>query len=186
MQFAEVKNLERMTHCSRLIQYPGIISEPCEHLLCSRGVDPFESSGETRDVVWITGTGSTMSTGVKEINRPILDLLELCLCLNIRQKRAHSINDHSVHVLVLREDAIEDTVHDLISFGFFEAGHSQDPLCTRMNSHEPPVPIGPLLSICTGLARMLLIAGTLDVDLSIAVQDHFLYLVLFDGGKIFV
>ena len=54
--------------------------------------------------MWIPGTGSTMSTGVKEIN-------------SIRQKRAHSINDHSVHVLVLREDAIEDTVHDLISFG---------------------------------------------------------------------
>ena len=55
-----------------------------------------------------------------------------------------------------------------------------------MNSHEPPVPIGLLLSICTGLARMLLIAGTLEVDRSMAVQDHFLYLVLFDGGKIFL
>ena len=50
--------------------------EPCKDLLC-RGVGHFIASRETRDLVWIAWKGSAMSVGVKEINRPMLDLLLL-------------------------------------------------------------------------------------------------------------
>ena len=79
VRLAEVENFERVPHGSCLIQHPVIVSKPRKHLLCSRGVDPFKASGETRDVVWIAWTGSIMSVGMKKTNRPIFDLLELCL-----------------------------------------------------------------------------------------------------------
>ena len=137
----KVQNLEGMTKGASLIENACVIAKPAEDLLGGRQVDALESLSQALHLQGVVGTGLLVLQSMEMIDGPILDLFQVRVFFGFGCKATDTIHDKTIQVLVLWQDREQRAVHNGIVFWLAHAGHSKNPLVSRIHHHEPSMPI---------------------------------------------